>query len=111
MNWILAILATIASYTLFCIFGLRTGQAETFRQAALAPVSNPIDFLLILVGSAGFGVATFYALKSSTLAITVVISVGLLVSYLFSVFFTNGEISIQKLAGLCTILAGVWLIK
>lgn len=111
MNWILAILATITSYTLFCIFALRTGQAETFRQAALAPLSSPIDFLLVLVGSAGFGVATFYALKSSPLAITVVISIGLLVSYVFSVIFVNGEISIQKSAGLFAILAGVWLIK
>ena len=90
---------------------MRTGQANTFQQAALAPVSNIVDFLLILVGSAGFGVATFYALKSSPLAITVVISVGLIVSYIFSVLFTNGEINLQKIAGICTIIIGLWLIK
>ena len=111
MNWLLTILATITSYTLFSIFGLRTGQAETFHQAALAPVTNPINFLLILVGSAGFGVATYYALKSSPFAITIVISVGLLVSFLFSALFANGQIDIQKIVGLCTIIAGVWLIK
>ena len=111
MNWLLAILATIISYTLFSFFGMRTGLAESFRQAALAPIISPINFLLILVGSAGFGVATFYALKSSAFAITIVISVGLLVSFLFSVIFTDCEISIQKLAGFCTIILGVWLIK
>ena len=111
MNWLFAILATITSYTLFSIFGLRTGNAESFLRAILAPISNPIDFLLILVGSAGFGVATFYALKSSPFAITVVISVGLLVSFLFSVLFANGPINIHKIAGICTIILGVWLIK
>ncbi|MGH1537978.1 MAG: hypothetical protein ACRBDX_08010 [Gammaproteobacteria bacterium] len=111
MNWILTILATTASYTLFSIFGLRTGQAESFYQAAFSLVRDPINFLLIFIGSAGFGVATFYAYKSSPLAITVVISIGLLVSFVFSVIFANGEINLQKIAALCLITLGIWLIK
>lgn len=111
MNWIFAILATITSYTLFSVFGLRTGQAETFYQAAFSLVRDPMNFLLIFLGSAGFGVATFYAYKSSPFAITVVISIGLLVSFIFSVLFASGAINIQKSAGLCLIIAGIWLIK
>ena len=111
MHWLLAILATITSYTLFSIFGLRTGQAESFQQAALAPVSNVIDFFLIIVGSAGFGIATFYALKSSTFAITVVISIGLLVSFIFSILFVNGVVNPQKILGISIIILGIWLIK
>ena len=105
MNWLLAILATIASYTLFSIFGLRTGQA------AFSLVRDPINFLLIFIGSAGFGIATFYAYKSSPFAITVVISIGVLVSFIFSVLFASGAINIQKSAGLCLIIAGIWFIK
>ena len=104
MHWLFAILATITSYTLFSIFGLRTGQAETFQQAALAPVSNLIDFCLIIVGSAGFGIATFYALKSSAFAITIVISVGLLVSFIFSALFTDGDVNPQKILGISVII-------
>ena len=111
MNWILALLATVISYSLFSIFGVRTGNATSFQQAALAPVSSWIDFVLIMVGSAGFGVATFYALKSSSFAITIVISVGLLVSFLFSTVFTNGEINMYRVIGFFTIICGVWLIK
>ncbi|MDH3608631.1 MAG: hypothetical protein OEQ24_05230 [Gammaproteobacteria bacterium] len=111
MNWLLAILATITSYTLFSIFGLRTGQAESFYQAAFSLVRDPINFLLIFIGSAGFGIATFYAYKSSPFAITVVISIGLLVSFIFSVLFASGAINIQKSAGLCLIIAGIWFIK
>lgn len=111
MNWSLAILATVISYTLFSVFGLRTGQAETFYQAAFSLVRDPINFLLIFIGSAGFGVATFYAYKSSSFAITVVISIGLLVSFVFSFLFAGAAINIQKLSGLCLIIAGIWFIK
>ena len=111
MNWLLAILATITSYTLFSIFGLRTGQAESYYQAAFSLVRDPINFLLIFIGSAGFGIATFYAYKSSPSAITVVISIGLLVSFVFSILFASAAINIQKIAGLCLIITGIWFIK
>ena len=111
MNWLLAILATALSYTLFSVFGLRAGQAQSFYQAAFSLVRDPINFLLIFIGSAGFGVATYYAYKSSPFAITVVISIGLLVSFIFSILFASAEINILKSAGLGLIIAGVWFIK
>ena len=111
MNWFLAIIATIVSYTLFSYFGLRTGAASSFQDALLAPVSSAVNFGLILVGSAGFGVATFYALKSSPFAITAVISIGLIVSFVFSSLFADGRITITRLLGLGVIVAGVWLLK
>ena len=111
MNWIYAIIATIISYTLFSYFGLRTGEVSSFRDAVLAPFSNIIDFALVLTGSAGFGVAAYYALKSSSYAIPIIISLGLIVSFLFSVFFADGKITMTKIAGLGIIIIGVLLIK
>ena len=111
MNWLFAIFATITSYTLFSIFGMRTGNLSTLKQTLLAPVSNPIDFSLVMFGSIGFGVATYYALKVSPFAIPSVISLGLIVSFIFSVAFTQGEINSYKLLGLGAIIIGVWLLK
>ena len=111
MNWIYAIIATIISYTLFSYFGVRTGEVNTFKEALLAPFSNIIDFALVLSGSAGFGVAAYYALKSSSYAIPIIISLGLTVSFLFSVIFIDGKITITKLAGLGLIILGILLIK
>ena len=111
MNWILAIIATIVSYTLFSYYGLRTGDAGSFKDALIAPVSNLVNFGLILLGSSGFGVATYYALKSSPYAITAVISIGLIVSFVFSSLFADGKITMMKLIGLSVIILGVWLVK
>ena len=111
MNWFLAFIATVVSYTVFSYFGLRTGAASSFQHALLAPVSSVINFGLILIGSTGFGVATYYALKSSPYAITAVISIGLIVSFVFSSLFTDGRVTLTRLLGLGVIVAGVWLLK
>lgn len=111
MNWLFAIVATIFAYTLFSWFGLRTAAATSLRGAVLAVVSNPLDFLLIIVGSAGFAVATFFAIKSSPFAVTVVISLGLAVSFVFSVIFANAEVTVARVAGLGAIAFGVWLMR
>ena len=111
MNWILAIVATIVSYTLFSYYGLRRGEVASFKYALIAPVSNLINFGLVIIGSAGFGVATYYAFKSSPYAITSVISVGLIVSFVFSSLFADGEITALRIIGLGVIILGIWLIK
>ena len=111
LNWILAIIATIVSYTLFSYYGLRTGELLSFKQALMAPVNNLVNFSLVIIGSAGFGVATFYGLKGSPYAITAVISIGLIVSFVFSVLFADGRITSFRIFGLAMIIFGVWLLK
>ncbi|MEM8845157.1 MAG: hypothetical protein AAGB35_08960 [Pseudomonadota bacterium] len=111
MNWFLAIIATIVSYTLFSYYGLRTGELSSLKYALMAPVGNVINFVLVITGSASFGVATFYALKSSAYAITSVISIGLIVSFIFSTLFADGKITLTRIIGVGVIILGVWLIK
>lgn len=111
MNWILTIFFTISAYNLFSLFGVRSGQHDTFWRAALSPISNWIDFLLILFGSIGFGLATFYGARSSTFATSIVIALGVVVSYGFSVWFADGVITTTRLVGVGVILLGVCLIR
>ena len=111
INWIFAILATVVAYTLFSCFGLRTGRATSFTHALIAPFSNVIDLGLVLAGSAGFGVATYYALKNSAYAIPIIISLGLIVSFVFSTLFADGRVTITRIVGLSIIVIGVVLIK
>lgn len=59
MNWILAIVSTIVSYTVFSYYGLRTGEVASFKYALIALVSNLLNFVLAMTGSASSGLATF----------------------------------------------------
>ena len=111
MNWLLAVTATIISYTVFSYFGMRTGVALSFKDALFTPFTNLIDFSLIIIGSTGFGVATYFALKSSPYAIPIIISLGLIVSFIFSVFFLDVKITPIKLSGLFMIVLGIILVK
>jgi drug/metabolite transporter (DMT)-like permease len=111
MNWILAIVSTIVSYTLFSYYGLRTGEVASFKYALIAPVSNLLNFVLAITGSASFGIATYYALKSSPYAITLVICLGILVSFVFSSLFLEGRITTLRILGLGIIILGAWLVK
>ena len=111
MNWFLALIATIISYTALSYFALRAGGTTSFRHALLLPVSNPIDFVLVLSGNAAFGVAAYFALKNSPYAITIVISIGLIVSFVFSTFFTDERITALHVFGLGIIILGAWFLK
>ena len=111
MHWALTIAATVVCYTLFSYFGVRTAGSTTVAKAALAPVTNPIDFSLIVFGSSGFGIATFFAIKASPFAVTVVIALGLIVSFVFSVLVVSAEATPQRLVGLVIIMVGVWLLN
>ena len=111
MNWILAIAATVVSYAVFSYFGMRTGVSSSFKDALLAPFTSIIDFSLIMIGSTGFGVATYFALKSSPYAIPIIISLGLIVSFIFSVIFLDVKITPIKLSGVLMIVVGVMLVK
>ena len=111
MNWILAIVSTTVSYTLFSYYGLRTGEVASFKYALIAPVSNLLNFVLAITGSASFGVATYYALKSSPYGITLVISLGIIVSFAFSSLFVDGKITTLRVIGLGIIVLGAWLVK
>ena len=111
MNWLYAITSTVVSYTLFSYFGMRTGVATTFKQALLLPFTSIVDFSLVLIGSAGFGVATYFALKSSPYAVPVIISIGLIVSFIFSILFTNANVAPIKFLALSLIILGIILLK
>lgn len=111
MNWFLALIATIISYTAISYFALRAGGATTFKQALLLPVSNPIDFALILSGNAVFGVAAYFAFKNTPYAITIVISTGIIVSFVFSTLFTDVRITALHILGLALIILGAWFLK
>ena len=111
MNWLLTVLATVVVYTAFSYFGMRTGSASTLRGAMLAPFTDLVNLALVMIGSAGFGVAAYYGAKSSPVAVTVIIALGVVVSLAFSALFADTELTARRLGGIGTVLIAVWLLK
>jgi len=111
LNWVLTLVCTVVAYGMISWFSIRAGQQETFMQAFLSPVRSWIDFALVVGGGMIYAVALFYGTLSSDFAAPIVISLGVIVSFCFSVWLADGEITAQRLAGVAVVMFGVWLMR
>ena len=111
MTWLLTIVFSILAYTLFSYYGLRTGAAETPTAAALTPVRGWLEFTLIMAGTVAFSLALFYGNKASEFAVTVVIAVGVVVSFGFSAVVGGGLVGPVQVAGMALVIGGIYLLK
>lgn len=111
MNWLLTIVFSIFAYTLFSYYGLRTGAADTPTAAALTPVRGWLEFTLIMAGTVAFSLALFYGTKASEFAVTVVIAIGVVVSFGFSAIVGGGIVGPIQAVGMALVLSGIYLLK
>ena len=58
-----------------------------------------------------YAVALYYGTLSSNFAAPMVISLGVIVSFGFSVWLADGEITPQRLLGVLVVMFGVWLMR
>ena len=110
-NWLLTTAFAIVAYTLFSYFGQRTASSETALRAALAPISDWLNFALIMTGTVGFSLALFFGAKASAFAVTVVIALGVVVSFAFAALIGGSAATLSHGAGIALILAGVALLR
>ena len=111
MNWFLTILFTIGAYALISWFSIRAGEHNTLWQAFFSPVRNWLDFVLVISGSMTYAIAIFFGVRSSAFAPSIVITLGVIVSFMFSVWLADGVIIPRRLLGIGIVLIGVWLMR
>jgi drug/metabolite transporter (DMT)-like permease len=111
MNWLLSILFTIVAYAIISLYSIRSGAQATAWQAFFASVRSILDLGLVVVGGMFYAVALFYGTLSSDFAPSIVISLGVIVSFIFSVWLGDGVITPQRLAGIAVVMFGVWLMR
>ncbi|MEM7111754.1 MAG: hypothetical protein AAF614_04930 [Chloroflexota bacterium] len=111
MNWIMMILYTIGAYALISWYSIRAGEHHTIWQAFFSPVRNWVDFVLVISGSMVYALAIFHGIRSTAFAPSIVITLGVLVSFAFSVWFADGVITPQRLLGIFVVMCGVWLMR
>ena len=111
MNWVLTVVLTIVTYTLYSFFGLRVGASDTALRAALAPVSDLLNFGLIMSGTVGLGLALFFGGRVTEFAFTIVIALGLVVSFVFSIVVGGASVTATHGVGLVLVMAGVALLR
>ncbi len=111
LNWIFTFVFTVTAYLFITAFGIRAGEQQSALDAATALVRNPINFALVILGSALYGVAAFYAIRASSYGTSIVISLGVVVSFVISAYWTSSSIAPKHIVGIVVVLVGVWLLQ
>ena len=111
MNWLLTVILTIVAYSLYSYFGLRVAGSETALRAGLAPLTSWINFGIVMLGTIAFSLALFFGAKASAFAVTVVIALGVVVSFAFSIVVGGSSAGVIHGAGIALILVGVALLR
>lgn len=111
MNWLLTIVFSIVAYTLFSWFGLRSAGAASWQRASTTAFTDWFNFALIMSGTVGFSLALFFAAKASAFAVTVVIALGVIVSFAFGAIVGGSTATFTHAGGLVLILVGIALLK
>jgi len=111
MVWIYFIGLSIVTYIGISLFGKLTGgESQTALQAALNGF-RPLPLAIILMANTIFAVAIFYGLQVTSAAVTIVLSIGVVTSFIFSVAFLGVYVTSIKLLGVLLIIAGIYLLR
>ena len=110
-NWVLTIAFAIVAYTLFSYFGQRVGGSATALRAAAGPFTDWLNFGLIVSGTVAFSLALFYGGRASAFAVTVVIALGVVVSFAFAALVGGVTVKPFHVGGIALILSGIAFLR
>ena len=105
--WAWTVFFSIVAYTLYSYFGQRVGGSETALHAATVPFTDWVNLGLILSGTVAFSLALFFGGRASTYAVTVVIALGVVVSFVFAALVGGAAVKPMHMGGLALILSGI----
>jgi hypothetical protein len=108
MNWVWFGVVGVVAYVVLAIMGqLSAGDANS-PLATAARLFRPYAFAALIVGNALWTVAFYYGLKETKGALPMLIALGMVTSFVWSLTMGN-EFSLQKLAGVALVLVGIGL--
>ncbi len=107
LNWAWTVFFAIVAYSLYSYFGQRVGASPTAWRAATVPFTDWLNFGLILAGTLAFSLALFFGGRASAFAVTVVIALGVVVSFAFAAMVGGVAVKPLHLGGIAMILTGI----
>ena len=107
LNWSWTVFFAIVAYTFYSYFGLRVGASPTAWRAATVPFTDWVNLSVILAGTVAFSLALFFGGRASAFAVTVVIALGVVVSFGFAAVVGGVAVKPLHLGGLALILSGI----
>jgi hypothetical protein len=111
LYWLLFATTGIVSYLLLSLFGQLTGGSVNSAISAFLAAFKPIPLVLLIIGNALWGVAIFFGLQNTKYAIPVVIALGIITSFFYSVIVLENPVTWPRLLGVGLVILGIYFIR
>ena len=109
-QWIYFILLSICGYLGVSVFSHLVGTAPSLMDS-IKGIFKPLPLLCVLVTNICLASAVYFGFLASSTAIPIMLSVGIVTSLVYSVFFLGVTITSVKLLGVLFIVVGIYLLK
>ena len=111
LNWIFFVVLSVIGYVCISIFGRLVGPDSTSFVSAVTSAFKPVPLAVVMLGNALLGGALYYGFLSTSFAIPVAISVGVVTSVVYSSFALGLSFTLTKCIGVLFIIVGIYLLK
>ncbi len=111
MSWVYFIGIAIVGYVGIAIFNRMVGGDAASFIEAVKNTFTPVPFVVMVVSNVLLGGAVYYGFLSTQSAIPIMISIGVMVAFVYSVVFLGIEVTALKILGLLFIMLGIYLLQ
>lgn len=106
--WIAFIFCGIIAYIGISLFAQLSSSGASAIESFFSTL-KPLPLFVVTVANMFFGVALFYGFSVTRFAIPSIISIGVITSFLYSIFVLGASITLTKVLGILVIILGIIL--
>ena len=111
LNWVLFLFLVSFAYAGITYVGQLTAHESASVTETLIRLLKPSILFPMILATMAFNASLYYGFLATPLALSVAVSVGVIISFLYSTLIMSAGVSALKLLGLALIVVGIFLIK
>lgn len=110
MNWIVFGVLGVLTYAAFSLVAQLTGGAAHSAVGAAFSFFKPYALVTLVVANLFWAMAVYFGLRESRDALPMLVAIGVIVSFVYSILFLHDQATPARLLGLVLVLGGIYLL-
>lgn len=111
MHWIYFIGLAVVGYIGIAFFNRMVGGETQSFYEAITVAFRPLPLIVMIAANVILGGAVYFGFLATSSAIPIMLSVGVVVTFLYSVLLFGVGVTITKLFGIGLIILGIYLLR
>jgi multidrug transporter EmrE-like cation transporter len=111
MAWIYFVLISAVGYIGIAVFNRMVGAEAESLYDAVGRAVQPTALVIMIVANIFLGAGVYYGFMATSSAIPIMLSLGVVTTFVFSVMILGVSLTLTKVLGLMLVVAGIYLLK